>query len=291
VEKKIGVATCQIDTVPGDIKGNLQALANSIKANLFLSPWVKLVCAPELCIQGILDMAAVAQEIPGEITRACSDLARQHRIYLVPGSIYEKKDNKIYNTAPVFDPLGNLIAAYRKMYPWRPHETYCSGDKTCVFDMPGIGRVGLCICLDLWFPEVIRDMVWQGAEVILIPTATSTADRRLELILAQAAAITNQCFIVNVNGTGKGGGGNGQSLIVDPEGTILQITGQGCENMAALLDLGRVETVRNFGTYGVTYPLAGFFHEEHRFDYQSKNYSESPIAGSLKKFYGKAKCV
>jgi len=282
MNKKLGLATCQIDSVPGDIEGNLQTLANSIKANLFYGPWVQLVCASELCIQGIPNMETVAQEIPGAITQACSELARQHGIYLVPGSIYEKKNNRIYNTAPVFDPQGNLLGLYRKLYPWRPHEITSSGEETCVFDIPGIGRVGLCICLDLWFPEVIRDLVWHGAEVILIPTATSTADRRLELILAQAAAITNQCFIVNVNGTGKGG--NGQSLIVDPEGNILQLTGQGSENMTALLDLGRVETVRTQGTYGVTYPLASFFHERHRFDYQHKDYSESPLADSLKLF-------
>lgn len=275
MERQLGIGTCQIDTIPGEFDRNIQALKDSIEAIMLNKPWVRIVCAHELCIQGIPNMESVAQEIPGEITRVCSNLAKQYGIYLVPGTMYEKRGGGIYNTAPVFDPDGSMIATYSKLYPWRPHETTLSGSDTLVLDIPGAGRIGLCICLDLWFPEVIRDLVWKGAEVILVPTATGTPDRRQEIILAQAAAITNQCYVVSVNGTGKWS--NGQSLIVDPEGGILQQTGQLCENMTAILDLKRVETVRAYGTYGVTYPLASFFHERHRFGYQQEDYSQSPI--------------
>jgi formamidase len=282
MERTLGIGTCQIDTVPGEFDRNIQALKNSIEAILFKKPWVRLVCAHELCIQGIPDMQAVAQEIPGEITRACAELAKKYGIYLIPGTLYEKRDGRIFNTAPVFDPKGDMITTYSKLYPWRPQETTSAGTDTVVFDIPGSCRVGLCICLDIWYPEVMRDLVWKGAEVIFIPTATGTPDRRLEIILAQASAITNQCYIVSVNGSGKWS--NGQSLIVDPEGVILQQTGQLCENMTAMLDLARIDTVRNYGTYGVTHPLAGFFHEQHRFGYQQQDYSDSPIFSSMKKF-------
>ena len=55
-----------------------------------------------------------------------------------------------------------MVARYRKMYPWRPYEKTASGSKTVVFEITGVGRVGVCICYDLWFPEVIRDLVLQG---------------------------------------------------------------------------------------------------------------------------------
>jgi formamidase len=279
MSKELGIGTCQIDTVPGDIERNMQALERSIEAIKYNSPRVSLVCAHELCIQGTANMESVAQEIPGRITELCSAVARKHNIYLVPGSLYEKKDGAFHNTAPVFDPQGSIIAAYRKLYPWRPNEKTTPGRQTMVFDIPGIGRVGLCICYDLWFPEVTRDLAWKGADVIVIPTSTTTPDRRQEIVLARAAAIVNQCFVVSVNGTGKGG--IGQSLIADPEGNIMQMTGQVPENMAAMLDLDRVKSIRKNGTCGITRPMASFFHEQHRFDYQKMDYSESPVSGSL----------
>jgi formamidase len=157
-----------------------------------------------------------------------------------------------------------------------------SGDRTVTFEVPGVGTMGLCICYDLWFPEVIRDLVWQGAEVVLIPTLTGTQDRRQELILCRAAAMVNQCYIVSVNGLRPGG--IGQSVIVDPEGNILQQTRQLPENMIAMLDLERVQQVRTYGTCGVSRTMASYFHESHRFDYQRKANQESPAAKSIPGF-------
>ncbi|HWR69303.1 MAG TPA: carbon-nitrogen hydrolase family protein [Desulfomonilia bacterium] len=278
--RELGVGTCQIPTVPGDIGKNLEMLEQSIEAIKVSSPWVRLVCAHELCIQGTPDMEGMAQQIPGDIIESCARIARRKEIYLIPGSLYERKDGRIYNTAPVIDPQGKLIALYRKLYPWLPGEKTTPGDNTLVFDIPEVGRLGLCICYDLWFPEVIRDLVWKGSEAVFIPTSTSTPDRSQELVLTQASAIANQCYVVSVNGTGRGG--IGQSLIVDPEGTIVQQTGQEPENMAAKLDFAHVRNVREKGTCGVSRPLASYFHEQHRFDHQKRNYAESPLWGLRK---------
>jgi formamidase len=279
--RELVLGTCQISTVPGDVEANLKALENSIDAMLHDDPRVRLVCAHELCIQGVSRMDDVAEEIPGALTERLSGLACSRRTYLVPGSLYERKDGVVHNTAPVFDPEGALVALYRKLYPWKPGEKTAPGRETLVFDIPDAGRVGLCICYDLWFPEVIRDLVWKGAEVVLIPTSTTTPDRRQELVLAQAAAIANQCFIVSVNGSGKGG--NGQSIMVDPEGTIMKLMGQEPENTTALLDLDQVENVRRNGTCGITRPLASFFREGHTFEYQKRAYGESPIFSRMEK--------
>jgi len=260
---------------PDDVQKNLENMARQVELIKYYSPWVKLVVAPELCFQGVSDFEKKARTIPNPITEFCSKVARDNNIYFVSGSIYEKQGDNIYNTSPVFDDNGNLIEIYRKMYPWRPHEATISGNKTIVFDMPDIGKIGLCICYDLWFPELIRDLVFKGAQIILILTAAGTQDRRQEVLLCQAAAIQNQCYMVSVNGAGDGG--KGQSMIVDPEGNIVQKAGQCQENLIAMIDLDNVQISRDYGIAGVSRPLASFFHEKHRFEYQTLPFEQSPI--------------
>jgi formamidase len=259
----------------------MDALENQISVMRAYSPWIKLVCAPELCLQGPYHMETTAEAIPGPISTYCAELAREHEIYLIPGSLYEKAGDAIFNTAPVFNPQGQLVTRYRKMYPWRPYERTSSGTESVVFDIPDAGRVGICICYDLWFPEVVRDLVCKGAEVIVVPTYTGTQDRRQEIILCRAAAIYNQCYLVNVNALGKDA--KGQSLIVDPEGNIMQMAGQLAENLMAMLDLNRVDQVRQYGTCGVSRPLASFLYESHPFPHQVKGAKPS-LKERLKSF-------
>ena len=128
------------------------------------------------------------------------------------------EDGGLYNTAVVIQPDGELAASYRKIFPWRPFEPFKPGDRFVVFDLPGAGRIGLGICYDIWYPEVARQLAWLGAEVILFPAQTSTCDRAQELVLARAAAIANQTFVVSVNAAAPVG--TGQSIVVDPEGLV-----------------------------------------------------------------------
>ena len=126
-----------------------------------------------------------------------------------------------------------------------------------------------------WFPELIRDLVFKGARIVLVPTAAGTQDRAQEIILARAAAIQNQCFILSVNGVGSGG--KGRSLLVDPQGNIVQEAGPCQENLIAMIDLDEVQRSRDYGVAGVSRPLASFFHEKHRFEYQTASFEESPV--------------
>ncbi len=280
MSRLLGMAACQLEVIPGEIENNMKNMVKQVELIKYYSPWVKIVVASELIIQGSPNFESLAQTIPGPISEFCSDLAKKHNIYLIPGSIYEKKGDKIYNSSPVFDDKGQIIETYYKMYPWRPHEKTTSGEKTLVFDIPGLAKIGLCNCYDLWFPEVIRDLVFKGAEIIFIPTAAGTQDRDQEIILTRAAAIQNQCYVVSINGLGKNGvssGGKGHSLIVDPEGNIVQKAGQLQENLIAMLDLDAVQRSRDYGISGVSRPLASFFHEKHRFDYQTQPFEKSPI--------------
>ena len=66
----------------------------------------------------------------------------------------------------VLSPAGELVASYRKCFPWQPYETSRPGTRTVCFDIDGIGRFGLAICHDGAFPEIFRSLAWQGAEAI-----------------------------------------------------------------------------------------------------------------------------
>jgi hypothetical protein len=131
------------------------------------------------------------------------------------------------------------------------------GSEVCVFDVPDVGRFGLSICYDKWFPETTRQMCWQGAEVILQPTATGTIDRDVELAIARANAAINQCYFVDINGA-KGPHGNGRSVVVAPEGEIVHEAGETEEILPVVLDLERVRRVRRVGFHGLGQVMKSF---------------------------------
>jgi predicted amidohydrolase len=242
--RTLGVAGIQMDVVWG--KDNSDAMLVNLNRVASLFPWVDVVIFSELCACGI-DIN-LAQPVPNPTLDKFIDWAGKEKKWLIPGSFYEKAHDKVYNTAPVISPEGEIIAKYRKIFPWRPVESGDAGDQFCIFDIPGKGRFGLCICYDVWFPEVARHLAWMGAEAIFCPTATYTSDRSQEMVLAQATAISNQLFFFNVNGLGIGG--VGQSIFVDPEGRVLQKSGEAAIIMTEVVDLDVVARVREYGSFG-----------------------------------------
>jgi formamidase len=175
--------------------------------------------------------------------------ARAER-WICAGSVFEKDGRDVYNTALVFDPEGRLVVRYRKLFPWQPFEGTKPGRAAApVFEVPGMGKLGVMICYDGWFPEVARGLALGGAELILHPTLTTSPDREQELVLARANAIANQCYVLNVNAVPSLGGG--RSIGVDPEGRVLFDLGQTEEFVVEAIDLDRVATVRRLGTRGL----------------------------------------
>lgn len=183
-------------------------------------------------------------------------LARELGIWLLPGSLVERADGDPFNTAVLLAPSGEIAGRYRKVFPWRPSEPYASGERFEVVDLPGLGRVGISICYDAWWPEVTRHLAWMGAEVVLNIVKTTTPDRKQELVLAQANAIVNQNFTVSVNTAGPIG--RGRSIVVGPEGTPIASAGEAPELLVVELDLDAVARVRRDGTEGSVVPWRQF---------------------------------
>jgi len=242
----VGIAGVQMEVVPE--VNNSEAALKLLKTVASSFPWVDLVLFSELCVHGLNPF--LKEPIPNPtIERFCA-WARKHKKWLIPGSFFEKEGKKVFNTAVVISARGEIVAKYRKIFPWRPLEKTDSGDSFCVFDIRGKGRFGLCICYDQWFPEIVRTLTWMGAEAILHPTATTTSDRPQELVLSQAQAIFNQVYFLSVNGVGAGG--VGKSIFVDPEGHVLQIAGERETILTEVIDLDAVQRVREYGTLGLS---------------------------------------
>ena len=246
-----GIAGLQLAHAPGD---NLERIAAEIASVARRFPWVRMVLLGELgCYGANTDFA---QRMP-DAEASLRDVARRHGLWLVPGSLYERDGDKVYNTTPVIDPEGNVVARYRKLFPFAPYERdIAPGGEFVTFDVPGAGRFGVSICYDMWFPETTRSLVSLGAEVILHPTMTNTIDRDVEIAIARASAVTNQCYFVDI--TVAGDLGVGRSVVCGPGGEVIHQAGDGREVIAFEVDFAYLQRCRARGWQGLGQPLKSF---------------------------------
>ena len=185
--RRFSIAGLQLALGKGD---NLDVIDREIRSVKKRFPWLDMVMLPELCTFG--PDPAHAQPLPGEAENRYSAIARDLGLWLLPGSMFETRDAQVFNTTPVINPEGAVIARYRKMFPFLPYETGVTpGADFVVFDIPDVGRFGVSICYDMWFPETTRTLAWMGAEVILHPSMTNTVDRDVELSMARSSAATS----------------------------------------------------------------------------------------------------
>lgn len=247
-----GIAGLQLELAQGD---NLEQIRKEVIFTKRVFPWVKMIVLSELCAYG--SNPEKSQEIPGPASEFYARLASENEVYLVAGSLFQRENQSTYNTCLVYGPDGHEITRYAKMYPFEPYETGITpGNDFCLFDVPGVGKFGLSICYDMWFPETTRTLAWMGAEVILHPTMTSTIDRDAELAIARAGAITNQVYFFDINGAGTLA--NGRSIIVGPEGDIIHQAGSGREVMPVNVDMAYLRKTREKGIRNLGQPLKSF---------------------------------
>jgi predicted amidohydrolase len=242
---RFGIAGVQMNV--SAFQDNLERMHGYMRHIRARFPWVRLVLFSELAPLG---PRHEAERMPGPTEERLCAMARETGLWLVPGSMFERVDTDngtlVYNTAAVINPQGEVIRRFRKLFPFRPYEKdVAGGSEFCVFDIPDVGRFGVSICYDMWFPETTRTLVAMGAEVILHPTMTDTIDRDLELAIARASAVTNQVYFFDVNGIGDGG--TGRSIICGPSGYVLHQAAAGPEIMPIEVDFSLVRHERERG--------------------------------------------
>ncbi|MGM9662124.1 MAG: carbon-nitrogen hydrolase family protein [Oscillospiraceae bacterium] len=193
----------------------------------------------------------------GEAQQALSAVAKELGIYLVGGSVPELEGDRIYNTSYVYDRSGREIARHRKIHmfdinveggqSFRESKNLSAGNEITVFDTE-FGPMGLCICFDMRFEELSRCMALRGARVIFAPAAfnMTTGPAHWELVFRQRA-VDNQCFTVGVSPARNENASYvayGNSLAVDPWGTVLTRCGGEVCTQIVELDLSQVESIR-----------------------------------------------
>ncbi len=212
---------------------------------------------------------ALAEPIPGPTCERLGELARRHRLVIV-ASLFERRAAGLHhNTAVVVDVDGKLAGRYRKMHiPDDPgfYEKYyfAPGDLGFQPISTTVGKLGLLVCWDQWFPEAARLMATAGAELLIYPTAIGwdprdgEPERQRQLaawqISQRAHAVANGLPVLAVNRVGDEPDPSGKtpglrfwgnSFAVGPQGEMLAQAGDAEEEMLLVeLDLQRGETVR-----------------------------------------------
>jgi predicted amidohydrolase len=246
------IAVLQLEIARGD---NQAALRSEIESVVARFPWVRMVVLGELAVFG--SGTERAEPSAGPVELSFCRLAKSLGIWLVPGSFYVREGGAIYNLAPVINPAGEVVARHRKLFPFLPYETGVACGSSCtVFDVPNVGRFGLSICYDMWFPETTRTLASMGAEVILHPSMTNTIDRDVELAIARTNAASNQCYFLDVNVAGRLG--FGQTIVCGPGGEVIHTAGRGREVFPVDIDLEHVRAVRRRGWNGIGQVLKSF---------------------------------
>lgn len=197
----------------------------------------RLVVLPEAfnCYCNLEDMVRQAEPVPGPTINLLAQEAKQHKIYILCGSILEKAGkNRVFNASVMVGPEGDILGVYRKVHLFDVHipgglkfqesRSITPGRRLVVIEIDGL-KAGLAICYDLRFPELFRTLRQKGAELMLLPSAfTAYTGKDHWEVLLRARAIENQVFVVAANQFGTHPNGittYGRSMIIDPWGAIL----------------------------------------------------------------------
>lgn len=236
-------------------ENNLDLIKREVSALKRKVPALRMVMLGELSLFGANPKHAVASG--GDVENSLCDIARENDIWFIPGSLFEREGQAIYNMTPVIDPTGKIIRRYRKMFPFCPYEEGITpGTEFVHFDVPGVGRFGISICYDMWFPETTRTLVSEGVEFILHPTMTNSIDRDVELAIVRASAAMNQCYFMDINVAGNYG--VGRSIACGPGGEVIHQAGSGREIILLDVDMENVRRVRERGWHGTGQTLKSF---------------------------------
>jgi len=245
------VAAIQTEPVLGDVDTNLTRQSDAVQQAV--AGGARLVVLPECSTGGYMfssrdEAIAVAEDVDradGPALSAWASWARGHDLYLV-GGLVERAGDALYNTAVLVGPEG-VVGRYRKAHTWGVDRTiYEPGDLGFPVYDTAIGRVGMLICYDIWFPECGRLLALQGADIVALPCNWVPVPTQhpgvptLANQLCMTMAHTNLVHVVAASrvGTERGQGFIGSSIIVDHTGAPLAGPASGTDEalLTAIID-------------------------------------------------------
>lgn len=276
--KKLTVGLVQQAVSDNDKQTNWERSAQQVAS--LAEQGCELVLLQELhstlyfCQQEDTDLFDLAEPIPGPATDYFAELAARHNIVLIT-SLFEKRGSGLYhNTAVVFDRQQGMVGKYRKMHipddPGFYEKFYFTpGDMGFQPIDTSVGKLGVLVCWDQWYPEAARLMAMAGADMLFYPTAigwdrTDTDEEQQRQFgawqtIQRAHAVANSLPVVVANRTGfepspvAGDPGIqfwGQSFVAGPQGEILaQASADKEETLMVEIDLARTEAVKRIWPY------------------------------------------
>ena len=244
------VAMIQMDMQLGKPEANFEKAEKLVRMAAELKPDV--ITLPETWNTGFFPRENLkeASDVDLEQTKKLfSRLAKEYRVNIIAGSVANCRDEKIYNTAAVFNRDGEVVMEYDKVHLFSPsgeHEYFEHGKNICNFELDGI-PCSLVICYDIRFPELIRSEMLAGSKVQFV--VAQWPDTRLLHwdTLNRARAIESQSFLCCTNSVGTAGNTKcgGHSAVYGPMGECLVLGGEAEQILMADMEIGAVDGVRD----------------------------------------------
>jgi len=252
--EEVNVTLSQIGCRIGDKKYNLNKMKEQIKQAR--KDGANLIIFPELALTGytLRDLVyELSEPIPGPSTNFLTEVAKKENIYIVFGMVEQsgKASGVLYNTAVLLSPKG-FVGKYQKMYlpthsVFEEKRYFRPGYNLPVFET-AIGKFGLIICYDVFFPETVRLLRLKGAQLTICISASPAVRRKFFETLTVARAMENTVFLAYVNLVGIENGLQfwGGSRLIAPNGSIISQAKYDDEDLVtgkiSYADLKRTET-------------------------------------------------
>ncbi|NIQ97292.1 MAG: carbon-nitrogen family hydrolase [Desulfuromonadales bacterium] len=245
MERKVCAAAVQFNIALGEVETNLAHVREQLSA--LKSKDCHLAVLPEMWSTGYdyKRLGDLSEQTP-RICQVLAEMSAELGIVIV-GSLPDKRDGTIYNTAFVMDG-GETVGSYSKLHLFSTmgEDRYLgAGDKTLVVQT-SVGRIGVAICYDLRFPELFRKLALDGAEILCIPAEWPHPRGEHWRTLLRARAIENQMPVVAANCCGVQGKLDfaGMSMVISPWGDILAEAKGQTDTPLAILDFKQMEDYR-----------------------------------------------
>ena len=273
-DRKLKVGVIQhffSDDIDTNRSRNLAAIQNLADEGAELIVLSELHDSLYFCQTENVDNFSLAVDIPGDFTDFYAEAARQNGVVLVTSAFERRAPGLYHNTALVFERDGSIAGQYRKMHiPDDPgfYEKFYFTPGDIGFEpiQTSIGKLGVLVCWDQWYPEAARLMALKGAELLIYPTAigweSTDSDeekaRQLNawIISQRAHAVANGLPVISVNRVGHEPDPSmqtngilfwGNSFVAGPQGEVLAQAGNDRpENMVVEIDMERSENVRRW---------------------------------------------